>query len=173
MHKLNIIIPAIALILVIIAIAPNNQMPDQDIPEMEQEETSVPVEKAPSANEKEDRHVDTSKPILSSQEQKNTESSKKLIMIHNGQGSMCVNQLEFLESIKLQYPSLIIEEHLTTDPGTTETLRQLKTDYTASEGISKTYGYLPITFINNHAYSGFNREVKERLQSDIHEICAS
>ena len=83
---------------------------------------------------------------------------------------MCVNQLKFLEELKPQYLSLIIVEHLTTEQGTMEILRELKASYSASEGISKTFGFLPITFINDHAYSGFNREVEEKLLKDIREI---
>jgi len=171
--------------MIIIAIAPHNQTQDLNTPDTEQENTSALHEKAETRNDtleliekEEEKHEDIpsnpekeepTEPI----NEKNTEPSKKLIMIHNGKGSMCVNQLKFLEDLKPNYPSLIIEEHLTTEPGTTETLRQLKANYTESEGISKTFGYLPITFINNHAYSGFNREVKEKLQKDIEGITSS
>ncbi|MEA3342904.1 MAG: hypothetical protein U9Q92_01945 [archaeon] len=97
-------------------------------------------------------------------------AAKKLIMFHNGRGPMCLEQLKFLEGVKPQYPSLIIEEHLTTEQGTRELLNQLKSEYDKSEGISDNFGYLPITFINDYAYSGFNSEVKEKLEKDIEEI---
>lgn len=97
--------------------------------------------------------------------------TKKLIMFHNGRGPLCLEQLKFLEGIKPQYPSLVIEEHLTTEQGTRELLNQLKSEYDKSEGVSENFGYLPITFINNHAYSGFNSEVKEKLEKDIQKIC--
>ncbi len=188
MKPTNIIITAIALTLVIIAIAPHNQAPDPDTPDTEQENTSAFHEKAVSRNDtpaviekEEEKHEDIpSKPEkeeptepVKEEKERNTELSKKLIMIHNDQGSMCVNQLKFLEDLKPQYSSLIIEEHLTTEQGTMEILKELKANYTASEGISKTFGYLPITFINNHAYSGFNREVRGKLIKDIEEVCAS
>ncbi len=189
MRPTNMLIIALALTLVIIAITPHNQVQDQNAQDVEQEDTSALHEKEESTNdipiptqnadEKEQNtkadiaEHEKEEPIEPVKEEKetNTETSKKLIMIHNGKGTMCVNQLKFLEDLKPQYPSLIIEEHLTTEQGTMEILKELKSNYTESEGISKTFGYLPITFINNHAYSGFSQEVKEKLQKDIHEIC--
>ena len=93
--------------------------------------------------------------------------SGKIIMFHNGRGPMCLEQLRFLEGLKPQYPSLVIEEHLTTEQSTREILNKLKSRYDKSEGVSESFGYLPITFVNNHAYSGFNQEIKEKLGKDI------
>ena len=50
MHKLNIVITAIALILVIIAIASYNHVPERDTPDTEQENISALHEKVESPN---------------------------------------------------------------------------------------------------------------------------
>jgi hypothetical protein len=94
----------------------------------------------------------------------------KLIMFHNGQGSMCLRQVEFLDEIKKEYPDLITEEHLTYEIGTSELLSGMISQYEKSQGKSDIFGYYPITFINNHAYSGFDNLVKESLIKDIKEV---
>ena len=107
-------------------------------------------------------------PVIEEKEIK--ESENKLIMIHNNKGPMCLQQLEFLDTIE-KCPSLMIEEYFTYNAGTYELLSQLTSQFKASEGISASFEYLPITFINNHAYSGFNDEVKEKLKADIKDVC--
>jgi len=96
---------------------------------------------------------------------------KKLLMFHNNKGQMCLEQLDFLENIKKDYPELVIEEHLTDNQESMNLLGILTSEYKNSEGFSNNFRYLPITFINNHAYSGFNEEVKDKLKKDIEEIC--
>ncbi len=128
----------------------------------ENKEEELPIEINESDEEQEEELTE---------EPEKEPATTELIMFHNGRGPMCLEQLEFLEGIKPQYPSLVIEEHLTTEQGTRDILNMLKSGYDKSEGVSENFGYLPITFINNHAYSGFNSEVKEKLEKDIQEIC--
>ena len=97
-------------------------------------------------------------------------SNNKLIMFHNGRGPMCIEQLEFLEKAE-KCDKLIIEEYLTTEPDTYNLLLEFKSEYKESEGVSSDFRYLPITFANNHAYSGFDNSVKQMLKNDIEEIC--
>ncbi len=141
----------------------DNNEKEKNIPE--------PVKEIKTESKKEGLPIEINESDEEPTEQPEKEpATKKLIMFHNGRGPMCLEQLKFLESIKPQYPSLVIEEHLTTEQGTRELLNQLKSEYDKSEGISENFGYLPITFINSHAYSGFNSKVKEKLEKDIEEI---
>ncbi len=102
-------------------------------------------------------------------EEKNEEC--KLIMFHNGRGPMCLEQLEFLDGIKNEFSSLIITEYLTTNSDNLPLLYEMESEYGSSEGISDNFGNLPISFINDNAYSGFDNTVKKGLLSDIEEVC--
>jgi len=120
-----------------------------------------------SVDEKQESQVEKPPEI----DEKSKENKPILIMFHNGQGPMCLEQLDFLEEIKNECPQLIVEEHLTTDPDTRPFMYELESQYEQSIGVSDHFGYLPITFVNNHAYSGFDDVVKEKLEQDIKEIC--
>ncbi|MBN2421746.1 hypothetical protein JXB41_00845 [Candidatus Woesearchaeota archaeon] len=98
------------------------------------------------------------------------EKTQKLVMFHNGKGPMCIEQLEFLEDIKKEYIKLVVEEYLTTEEGTHNLIYEFMSNHEKSLGVSDNFGYLPITFINNHAYSGFNNEVKKMITKDIKEV---
>ncbi len=95
-------------------------------------------------------------------EQTNTES--KIIMFHNGRGSMCLEAIEFLKTI--DYP---VEQFLDTDEGFNNRLDELRTKFGESEGVSQSFGYYPIIFINDRAFSGFNEEVKSQIIKEITE----
>lgn len=112
------------------------------------------------------------KPETEQDEQIEPEREQKLIMFHNGKGPMCLDQLEFLDDIKKECPSLIIEEYLTIEASNLNILYNMESQYENSEGVSDSFGFLPITFINNHAYSGFDRQVEKSLKKDIEEICS-
>lgn len=102
---------------------------------------------------------------------KSSDTAGMLIMFHNSRGPMCLQQLKYLESMTEKCPSLIIEQHLTTESGTADLLESMRQDYGASEGVSESFAYLPITFVNGHAYSGFNAKVADSMQKDILMIC--
>lgn len=97
--------------------------------------------------------------------------NKKLIMFHNNQGLMCLDQLEFLESMLDECSSLVVEEILTTEEGAYFKLSEYKLLYPSSYGVSTNFQYLPITFVNGNAYSGFNDDVRDRIRQDIMEMC--
>lgn len=122
------------------------------------EEKTIPKEEIKEPEEKE-----VIKPI--------EKQSCKLIMFHNNKGLMCLGQLDFLESIESKYPSLIIEEHLTYEQGTIKLMLEETSEYSKSEGVSTSFRYLPITFINGHAYSGFDGSVKKKIEDDVKEVC--
>lgn len=113
-------------------------------------------------NESIEHHVEE-EPVL--------KEDPKLIMIHNGRGIMCLSELQFLKHVGQICPSLVIEEHNTDYSSTSKVMGQLMVKYSKSIGVSTRFEYLPFTFINNKAYSGFNDDIKEQMIIDIEEIC--
>lgn len=86
----------------------------------------------------------------------------RIVFFHNNTGPMCLSFLGFLETI--DYPT---EEHLITDPGFWDELNELETEFGSSEGVSQTFGYFPIIFMQDKAYSGFNSVVEEAIRDRI------
>jgi hypothetical protein len=89
---------------------------------------------------------------------------EKIVVFHNGTGPMCLNFLDFADT--LDYP---VEEHLTSDEGFWDDFNALKAEYGSSEGISENFGYFPVIYIRDKAYSGFNNEIMEAIISIISE----
>ncbi len=90
-----------------------------------------------------------------SQEDSDTQEQDTLVMFHNGTGPMCIEAIEFFEENDIEY-----EEYLTIDEGFEETLSEFKEEYgNVSEGESATFGYYPMIFYKDKAFSGFNEEV--------------
>jgi peptidoglycan/xylan/chitin deacetylase (PgdA/CDA1 family) len=86
----------------------------------------------------------------------------KIIMFHNGKGPMCLEALEFLKTIN--YP---IEQYLDYEEGFKEKLDELKTKFGSSEGVHPLFGYYPIIFIKDRAFSGFNETIKNEILKEI------
>lgn len=81
------------------------------------------------------------------------------VIFHNGQGPMCINAIEFFEENNYPY-----EQHLTQESDFTEKLNEYKAaSPLVSEGMSTMYGYYPLIFIENRAFSGFNNEIRDEL----------
>lgn len=99
-------------------------------------------------------------------------SECRLVMFHNGVGSMCIQQLEYIESIRSVFPNLVFEQHLTSEANYNSQLSRWMSKHPRSLGVSDDYGYYPITFINSKAYSGFNDRVKDQLQADLEAVCS-
>ncbi len=93
---------------------------------------------------------------------KQVDTQNKLVVFHNGQGSMCLEFLEFIKTIN--YP---IEEHLVTDADFSSQLTSYKVDSQKSEGVSESFGYYPIIFLKDKAYSGFNEKIKQDILNQI------
>ncbi len=89
-------------------------------------------------------------------------SEGRLMMFHNGKGPMCLEALDFLSTV--DYP---VEEFLDTQAGFRDQLEKLKTEFGQSEGLSESFGYYPIIFINDRAFSGFNEEIKAEIVEEI------
>lgn len=87
---------------------------------------------------------------------------EKIVVFHNGTGPMCIEFLAFIETIN--YP---VEEHIVGEPGFWELLNALKAAFGGSQGVSTTFGFYPIIFIQNKAYSGFNDDIRNAIISLI------
>lgn len=83
---------------------------------------------------------------------------QKIVMFHNGSGPMCLDAMDFLETI--DYP---IEEHLDTESGFYTLLESYKVKYDGSEGVSTDFGYYPIIFIQDKAFSGFDDDIMNEI----------
>ena len=83
----------------------------------------------------------------------------EVTIFHNGQGPMCLELLAFLSDNNIDY-----EEHLNTDIDFVSQLNAHKVTNPTSEGVSESYGYYPIIFINGRAFSGFDESIEEELR---------
>ena len=88
------------------------------------------------------------------------EKSNRVVVFHNGSGNMCLDMLAFFKEHKIQY-----EEHLTTDTDFISQLNSYKKG--ESEGVSDSYGYYPIIFIGDRAFSGFNKEIGDEIKKTL------
>lgn len=82
----------------------------------------------------------------------------KLVVFHNNSGSMCLEALDFFERNNIKYV-----EYLNTDSDYTSAISAYKSKVPTSEGVSNSFGYYPMIFIGEKAYSGFNEEVGEEI----------
>lgn len=94
--------------------------------------------------------------------EKSENAEGKIMMFHNGRGSMCLEAIEFFKNI--DYP---LEEYLNYEPDFNNQLNKLIVEYKQSEGVSESFGYYPIIFIKGKAYSGFNEEIKSKILEHI------
>jgi len=88
----------------------------------------------------------------------------KIMMFHNGSGSMCLDALDFIKTV--DYP---VEQYLDSENGFSEKLDGFKAKFTSSEGIHPLFGYYPIIFIKDRVFSGFNETIKEEILEEITE----
>lgn len=96
------------------------------------------------------------------QENSQASAQNKIAVFHNGQGSMCLDFLEFTKT--LTYP---VEQHLTTDGDFNSQLEAYKAKIAKSEGVDQNFGYYPIIFVGDKAYSGFNDNIKQEILRQI------
>lgn len=93
----------------------------------------------------------------------NPSGEKTLLIFHNGSGPMCLEALAWLATMQSEHLDLIVQEYLTTDPAGLAFLNQLKAQYGQSQGVSTSFGYLPVIFFGGQAFSGFNDDVRQGL----------
>jgi hypothetical protein len=93
------------------------------------------------------------------QSQSTDVETDQLVIFHNGRGSMCLDAIDFLEENDIEYT-----EYLTTDENFSEMLSMYKEEYgSKSEGVSTNYGYYPMIFYKDRAFSGFNEDIEDSI----------
>jgi hypothetical protein len=98
------------------------------------------------------------------QEKEKYNVGKKIMMFHNGTGPMCLDAIDFVETI--DYP---VEQYLDSEEGFAQKLNGFKSEFTSSEGIHPLFGYYPIIFIKDRVFSGFNESIKNEILEEIAE----
>jgi hypothetical protein len=89
------------------------------------------------------------------------EEQESLVVFHNNAGPMCKEAIEFFKENSIEYI-----EYLTTDEDFNEKLDSYMDKYgNVSEGVSTSYGYYPIIFYKDKAFSGFNEEIGNTILS--------
>lgn len=83
---------------------------------------------------------------------------EEIVMFHNNSGSMCLEALDFFEDNGIEYI-----QYLNTDSDYASKISAYKSNVPTSEGVSTTFGYYPMIFIGDKAYSGFNEEIGEEI----------
>lgn len=103
-------------------------------------------------------NIDKEENILPVPEKEKFNVGDKMIVFHNGAGSMCLDFLDFAETI--DYP---IEEHLESEKDFQQKFYALQSEFSSTEGIHPLYGYYPVIFIKDRVFSGFNESIKTEL----------
>lgn len=92
-----------------------------------------------------------------------------LLIFHNNTGPMCVEALEWLDEMATTHPDLEIVEKLVFLQADLAYLYELEDEYGQSQGMSSSFGYLPIIFFGEHAFSGFNGNVQADLEQVLED----
>ncbi len=88
-----------------------------------------------------------------------------LLIFHNNNGPMCLEALFWLHSVELDSPELVVEEHLTYESGESDLMWEMASKFETSQGVSSSFGYLPIIFVEDRAFSGFDDDVAAAIQA--------
>lgn len=86
----------------------------------------------------------------------------KIMMFHNGKGPMCLEAMEFIKT--LDYP---VEEYIEGQEAYNREFNRVREEFSSSEGIHPLFGYYPIIFVKDRAYSGFNESVERGILNAI------
>jgi hypothetical protein len=92
------------------------------------------------------------------------EEVEGIIIFHNGVGTMCLEALDFFKENGYEYV-----EYKTEDEVFTEKFLEYRSNFTSSEGVSQNFGYYPIIFVKDRAFSGFNRDIGIEIDGIIAE----
>jgi len=98
--------------------------------------------------------------------------AEALLVFHNGTGPMCLAALDWFEEVRSDYPEVVIEEHLTYEAGEVDLLAQYEVPFSASQGVSTSFEFLPIIFFQGQAFSGFDDEVAGALEQLLAAVAA-
>jgi glutaredoxin len=112
-------------------------------------------------NEQEDTNITDENQQDNKEETKVEIDDEQLVIFHNGTGPMCIEALNFFEQNSIEYV-----EYLTTDEDFNEKLEEYIGKYgNESEGVSTSFGYYPMIFYKDKAFSGFNNDIGQTLLS--------
>ncbi len=89
-------------------------------------------------------------------------ADNKIVVFHNSNGPMCREFLDYIKTV--DYP---VEQHLADDKEFNRTFMDYKRKFAVSEGVSSSFGYYPMIFINGRAFSGFNEEIRAEISKEI------
>lgn len=87
-----------------------------------------------------------------------TLEDNEIVIFHNGTGPMCIEALEYFDNMGYEYT-----EYLNSEEDFYTILDSYQSNFEESEGISQTFGFYPIIFVEDRAFSGFDDEVKDEI----------
>ncbi len=86
-------------------------------------------------------------------------------MFNNNSGPMCLEAKEFFKDQNIPFEEYLIEE-----ADFTQKLEEKKQAVgNKSEGVSSSFGYYPIIFVGDKAFSGFNAAIGEQILAILEE----
>lgn len=98
-------------------------------------------------------------------EKEEAEGAAEVLMFHNNSGPMCLEAKEFFKDQNIPFEEYLIEE-----ADFTQKLEEKKQAVgNKSEGVSSSFGYYPIIFVGDKAFSGFNAEIGEQILAILEE----
>ena len=68
--------------------------------------------------------------------------------------------MAFFDSMDYEYT-----QYLNTDPEYSSKLREYKQGFNVSEGESSSFGYYPIIFVGERAFSGFSEDIEDIIKN--------
>ena len=89
-------------------------------------------------------------------------ADNKIVVFHNAKGPMCLDFMEFIEGVN--YP---VEQHLVGEEDFDRTFTEYKRKFHASEGLSPSFGYYPMIFINDRVFSGFDDAIRDEISKEV------
>ncbi len=87
-----------------------------------------------------------------------TLEDNEIVVFHNGTGPMCIEALEYFDNMGYEYT-----EYLNSEEDFYATLDSYQGNFEESEGVSQTFGFYPIMFVEDRAFSGYDDDVKDEI----------
>ncbi|MDD4662044.1 MAG: hypothetical protein PHG24_02060 [Candidatus Pacebacteria bacterium] len=92
------------------------------------------------------------------------DSVSEINVFGDNSDELYLDLISFLDSNNYSY-----SEHLISSPDFLKELDSYKKEFARSQGMSKNFRYYPIIFIKDVAFSGFNKEIGEKIKKIIEE----
>ena len=135
-------------------------MPFADIPSNREVQYETPHPAVPLDEEENISNPCAVEDITESVNEGDEVGTKELVIFHNGTGSKCIEALAFFDSMDYEYT-----QYLNTDPEYSSKLREYKQGFNVSEGESTSFGYYPIIFVEDRAFSGFSEDIEDIIKN--------